>query len=114
MGSEMFRYVVRAEIDDSGAAAEYLAWLSDGHVEQVCECSGAEAEIVRLDAEHAIFEVHYAFPTRAAFDTYEREHAPRLRAEGMDRFAGRVRFSRSTGEVVFQNSGARNSVRRMT
>ncbi len=99
MGDVTFRYVVRAEVDDPETAAEYLVWLRAGHVDEVCRLSGAEAEIVQLDVGHAVFEVHYTFPTRVAFETYEREHAPRLRAEGRMLFDGRVRFSRRMGAI---------------
>lgn len=39
---------------------------------------------------------------RACFETYERDHAPRLRAEGLARFPveSGIRYSRSLGEIV--------------
>lgn len=90
----MLRYVVRAELPDSETGTEYSSWLRAGHIDEVCRVSGATAEIVELGTDHAIIEVHYLFPSQAAFETYERDHAPLLRAEGMARFGDRARFSR--------------------
>lgn len=102
----MFRYTVRGETEDAAAAAAYLAWLTDeGHAAEVCRVSGASAEIVRIDAAIPTFEVRYAFPSRAAFASYERDHAPRLRAEGASRFGSTIRWARSTGELVRAVSG---------
>jgi hypothetical protein len=100
-GCVTFRYVVRAEIEDPARSVEYQRWLIDeGHVAEVCRVSGASAEVVRIDAPVPTLEVRYAFPSRAAFAVYERDHAPRLRAEGAARFGVGVRFTRSTGDVV--------------
>ena len=48
------------------------------------------------------FEVRYRFPSRQAFDHYEQEIAPRLRAEGLKRFPPEkgISYRRSVGEVV--------------
>jgi hypothetical protein len=37
-------------------------------------------------AERAVVEVQYVFPSRKAFDTYLRDHAPALRADGLKHF----------------------------
>ena len=47
-------------------------------------------------------EAHFRFADRAAFEAYERDGAPRLRAEGLELFppeAG-VTYRRRTGEVA--------------
>ena len=44
------------------------------------------AEIIALDEPHLAFEVRYRFASREVFDAYERDHAPRLRAEGLQLF----------------------------
>lgn len=96
-----FRYTVRGEIEDEAAIADYLGWLiEEGHTAEVCRLGGARAEIVRIDAAIPMIEVRYAFPSREAFAAYERDHAPRLRAEGVARFGSRIRFARTTGELA--------------
>jgi hypothetical protein len=86
---------------------EFLAWLRDGHISDVCKAGAEEGHIVVLDvddAEHErpALEVRYRFASRAAFDAYLRDHAPRLREEGLAVAArvGGVTFSRTTGEIV--------------
>ena len=95
-----FSYVVRSEFDDPDLAEAYSAWLVGGHLEEVCRLGGATAELVRIDAPLPTFEARYAFPSRDAFAAYERDHAPRLRAEGVAKF-GAGRFARSTGDRLF-------------
>ena len=98
-----FVYTVTATFEDSGIADEWLAWLRGGHVAEVVRVSGAlGAEIVRLDAPPNGYEVRYLLPSRAAFEAYERDHAPRLRAKGLKRFSAEtgVRYHRTTGEVI--------------
>ncbi len=48
------------------------------------------------------FEVRYHFPSREAFETYERDHASALRAEGLRLFPTEkgVTYRRCTGHVV--------------
>jgi len=46
-------------------------------------------------------ESRYTFASRAAFEAYERDHAARLRAEGLALFPSGVAFTRTTGEFVF-------------
>jgi len=98
----MFRYTVAGEFNDPAVAEEWLAWLRDGHLRAVCEAGACSAEVVACHGHPPRFEVRYAFPSRAAFQAYERDHAPRLREEGLARFpaARGVRYDRTTGEVV--------------
>jgi 8-oxo-dGTP pyrophosphatase MutT (NUDIX family) len=79
-------YSVRVSFTDATVADEWLAWLQAGHVAEVLGGGATDAEIVELDGPIRSFEVRYHFPTRAAFAAYERDHAPRLRAEGLRRF----------------------------
>jgi hypothetical protein len=106
----MFLYVVRCIFDAREPMLKFLAWLRERHVANVCHAGAEDAEIALLDPSddhaHAI-EVRYRFASRAAFERYEREQAPRLRADGLAEAArlglelGRgVVMKRSTGEVV--------------
>jgi hypothetical protein len=98
-------YTVGCEIDDPGVAERWLAWLADEHLAEVLGAGAVAAEVVRLDGEAgrpAAFEVRYRFPDRAAFEAYERDHAPGLRAEGLRRFplALGIRYRRTAGEIA--------------
>ena len=102
----MLAYTVRCTFTDPTVADEWIAWLNDEHLADVRAGGAAEAVVIRLDpadgANELTCEVRYHFPSREAFAGYERDHAPRLREEGLQRFPperGLV-YSRSTGEVV--------------
>lgn len=78
--------------------ADYRAWLS-GHVLDVLACDGfVSATQFADDAPDpdgwARLVVHYAVADRAALDRYFAHDAPRLRAEGVDRFGDRFAASR--------------------
>lgn len=98
-------YQVTATLPDARTAAEYVAWLEDGHVDQVVTRGGAHsAMIVRLDdapGARPRVMTQYVFSTRALFDRYVQDFAPALRADGVRRFGDRgVAFERVVGEVV--------------
>ncbi|MCH2134139.1 MAG: DUF4286 family protein [Phycisphaerales bacterium] len=97
----MFRYTVSAEFPDESLASEWLHWLRDGHIDEVLAAGATSAEIVRLDEAVTAFEIRYVFPDRETFKRYEDDHAPRLRAEGVERFpeARGVQYDRSTGVI---------------
>ena len=98
----MFAYTVRCEFDDPAVAAEWLAWLEREHLAEVCAAGAVRAEVVRFDGAPPCCEARYLFASRQGFDAYERKHAPRLRAAGLERFPLELglRYSRTTGEVV--------------
>ena len=83
-----FHYTVVCEATSHEIADAYEAWLLDGHVEDVIEAGALEAEVLRRD-DGLTIESRYVFPSREAFAAYERDHAPRLRADGLARFPGR-------------------------
>ncbi len=88
-------YVVRVAVD-AEIAADYRAWLG-AHVDAILALPGfTGAEIFREEtaADSAVYTVHYRLAERAALDDYLRDHAPRLRAEGLARFGGRMSASR--------------------
>jgi antitoxin (DNA-binding transcriptional repressor) of toxin-antitoxin stability system len=90
--------------------AEWLRWLREGHVAEVLAGGATVAEVVALDQPAHAYEVRYRFPSREAFDRYEREAAPRLRAEGLRLFPTEkgITYRRSVGVVtdVFPASSA--------
>lgn len=83
-------YTVRVVCKDVPQRGRYLAWLVPDHVLAV-KAGGAKGVRVVLpdrvnDKAPAIVEVQYVFPSRNAFDTYVRDHAPALRADGLKLF----------------------------
>jgi len=103
----MFAYTVRCAFTDPQVAEEWLAWMRDEHFADVIAAGAQRAELVRLDGDPITCECRYRFADRPAFERYEREQAPRLRAEGLERFPldRGLTYSRSTGEVVLTKSG---------
>lgn len=99
-------YTVTCTFDDASVAEEWIAWLRDEHLAEVIAAGALDAEVIRLDknAAHSAIqcEVRYHFASRAAFAKYERDHAPQLRAKGLERFppSRGLKYERSTGEVV--------------
>jgi hypothetical protein len=97
-------YTVIATLPDCRTAEEYLAWLADGHMDQVIQHGADSAMIVKITEPEVPIQVEsrYTFPNRQAFDRYVATGAPLLRAEGTKRFPAErgVRFERRLGEVV--------------
>lgn len=83
---------VRVEIADA-----YLAWLRE-HIVEMTALPGFEgAELHALDAasgSECAWCVRYRLRDRAALDDYLRDHAPRMRAEGIARFGAAFRAER--------------------
>lgn len=107
----MYAYIVRCIFEAEAPRRDFLKWLRERHVADVRAAGAIDAEIVLLDVEHATnapaIEVRYRFESREAFGRYEREEAPRLRADGLAE-AKRlglepnrgIAFARSTGEII--------------
>lgn len=93
-----YTYSVRALLADAATLDEYLAWLKGGHVHAVLAAGARSARIVCDDARGLEVVTQYEFADRAAFGVYERESAPKLRADGAARFGSRATFARSAGE----------------
>lgn len=97
-------YTVTASLPDAAMAEAYIGWLREGHVEAVLAGGALEGQIVLLEGPGPQVEVEtrYTFAGRGAFEAYERDHAPGLRAEGLGRFGPErgVRFARRVGEIV--------------
>lgn len=91
-------YEVNIEVDAS-AHDEYRVWLRD-HIAEILALPGfTGAKVFEVldppaSAGRIALCVQYALKDQAALDDYLREHAPRLRADGMARFGGRFQASR--------------------
>jgi hypothetical protein len=96
-------YTVAATFPDAALAADWLRWLETGHVGEVLAGGALAAEVVQMDGAAHSYEVRYRFPSREAFERYEKDHAPRLRAEGLRLFPPEkgVTYRRTVGVVRF-------------
>lgn len=97
---EWFAYTVRCTAATREVANAFRTWLEEGHLRDVCDAGASRAEAIVLD-DGLTIESRYTFASRAAFEAYERDHAPRLRAEGLALFPSGVAFTRTTGDLVF-------------
>ena len=101
-------YTVIATLPDAPAASEYIRWLTSGHIQSVVEGGAATAAVVRIEQPAVPIQVEsrYLFPDRAAFETYLRDTAPGLRAEGLQKFPPErgVSFERRIGAIVCPQS----------
>jgi hypothetical protein len=94
----MIVYEVNLEID-AGIAAEYRDWL-DAHVAEILALPGfTGARILEVlepapPSRRIALCVRYTLADATALDVYLREHAPRLRAEGVARFGDGFRAQR--------------------
>src|SRR5215208_2845410 len=102
MSVQPVSYVVAVTFQDRALAGAWLRWLKEGHVAEVIQGGATQAEIVAIDGGEHSFEVRYEFPSRDAFAAYERDHAPRLRAEGLAKFPVErgVIYKRSLGTIL--------------
>lgn len=107
-------YTVSCTFADAAVAERWLAWLKDKHLADVLAGGATHATVVQYteqleDPQAAVhLEVRYRFASREAFEVYEREHAPALRAEGLERFplSLGLTYSRRVGEIVAEESRA--------
>ncbi|HWB18788.1 MAG TPA: DUF4286 family protein [Phycisphaerales bacterium] len=97
-------YTVRAECADAQVAEEWIAWLRNGHLAEVLNGGALCADVVRLDGEKIVCEVRYVFASSESFAQYEKEFAPKLRAEGVRKFPPErgIIYARSVGNVEAQ------------
>jgi hypothetical protein len=91
-------YEVNIEVD-AAAHDDYRAWLRD-HIAEILALPGfAGAKVFDVlepppSAGRIGLSVQYALKDREALDDYLRDHAPRLRADGVARFGDRFQATR--------------------
>lgn len=98
----MLSYTVAVTFTDPALVEDWLLWLREGHIADVVAGGATGAEIVQMESPPHTFEVRYRFPSREVFAAYERDHAPRLRAEGLRLFPVEkgMSYRRSVGMVI--------------
>ncbi|HVU18419.1 MAG TPA: DUF4286 family protein [Candidatus Didemnitutus sp.] len=99
-------YTVRTTCPSVQVRGRYLSWLVPDHVLAVKAGGATDVRVVLLDvtdpAGPASLEVQYVFSSRKAFDTYVRDHAPALRADGLKHFPPEsgVKSERQVAEIA--------------
>lgn len=108
-------YTVRASCPNVHVRGRFLSWLTPHHVAEVMKGGATAVRIVLPDRESdpapgspapvepaAVVETQYVFPSRKAFDTYVRDHAPALRADGLKNFPPEsgVTYTRQVAEIA--------------
>ena len=92
----MVTYEVNLEIEREVSAA-YLSWLKE-HVDEILALDGFVSaqchEVESSSEERLVLSVHYRVESREHLDAYFRDHAERLRGDGMKKFEGRFSAER--------------------
>jgi heme-degrading monooxygenase HmoA len=97
----MIIYEVRIRVEPHIAEA-YRTWL-DGHIHQILTLPGFErAELLQeeLEQECPVYTVRYHLDNRQSLAVYLRDHASRLRAEGIAQFGDQFTATRRVMELV--------------
>ena len=98
MAANSVLYEVNIEVA-AAAHDDYRVWLHD-HIAEILALPGfTGAKLFEVlepppSAGRVGLCVQYALKSREALDDYLRDHAPRLRADGMSRFGGRFQATR--------------------
>ena len=99
-------YSVRTTLPTVQLRGRYLAWLVPDHVLAVKAGGAAGVRVVLpdrpSDTAPATVEVQYVFPSRTGFETYVRDHAPALRADGLKHFPPEsgITYERQIAEIA--------------
>ena len=98
----MIAYTVICEIEDSVTAAEWVSWLKDEHLADVCAAGALSATLVQMNENPQTYEVRYTFASWETFSHYETHSAPALREEGLRLFplSRGLSYRRTVGEVI--------------
>ena len=102
MSAVLYEVTLRVEV---AIADAFRDWLH-GHVEEMLALPGfLRASIFEIDdpapeAGVAVFCCHYRLRDAHALDDYLREHAPRMRAQGLERFGARFSAQRRVMTVL--------------
>jgi len=95
----MIVYVIELDVD-AALANEYLPWLR-AHAQEMLDLPGfTGAEVFEClepapEPGRVGYAVHYRLRDRATFEGYLREHAGRMREQGLRAFGDRVRARRA-------------------
>lgn len=97
-------YEVSLDVD-ADVRSDFLAWLR-AHIAEICDLPGfLGADLHEIDEPapapgRMALCVRYRLRDEAALEAYLREHAPRMRGDGLARFGGRFAATRRVMRVL--------------
>lgn len=100
-------YIVRATCRDAAQRETYRAWLVPHHTDGMLRYDATSVRVTLFDLAEdgtAALEAHYTYPSREAFETYVREHAPAMRGDSAKHFPPDcgIIFERRLGELCLE------------
>lgn len=100
----MLIYNVTIKVDES-IASDWLQWMQQEHIPRIMDTGCfSEFKVVRLldidDSEGPTYAVQYFASTMDDYQLYQRQHAPRIRKESIDKWGDRFIAFRTLMEVV--------------
>lgn len=96
---EAVRYEVTAKSSSSAVIDSFIDWVKAGHGQDLLDCEGCcEYRVLRVNQNTARAE--YLFSSQDMLEQYIERDAPRLREDGVRKFAGvQISFERSQAEL---------------
>lgn len=100
----MIIYNVTINIDES-VHDKWLTWMQNKHISDVLATGlFTSARLVKVLVEEEMggvtYSVQYFAPTRENLENYYKNHAPRLRQEGLELFADKMLAFRTELEIM--------------
>ncbi|VXB36082.1 conserved hypothetical protein [Flavobacterium sp. 9AF] len=108
----MIIYNVTVNIDES-VHEKWLQWMKNKHIDDVLSTGlFISARMVKVLVEEEMggttYSVQYFTDSRAKLEEYYKNHAPRLRQEGLQLFADKMLAFRTELEVMSEHYGKEN------
>lgn len=96
-------------IIDSDVHDEWLRWMKEEHIPEVMSTGlFIENKIARILAEEEggkSYSIQYLLQSMNDYETYEKQHAPRLQAEHSQRYEGKFGAFRTLLHVIHHTDG---------
>lgn len=101
--SPLYQFTVAVSFPDEETCERWVEWMYYVHVEEVLSAGAISCEVVRIEGTTIQLEARYLFESQEAFEAYERNEAPRLRADALEQFPPEtgILYRRNRGEVIF-------------
>ncbi|QDV91224.1 hypothetical protein RAS2_23170 [Phycisphaerae bacterium RAS2] len=96
----MLLYEVNAKCDNAATADEWVRWMRVKHLRDVVDAGAMSGRVLQVDGTAHAFVAQYEFVSRGELEKYLAHHAPRLRAEGLEKFGERIQYTRRVSELI--------------
>ena len=92
----MLTYQVKLRVQSS-IESEWITWMKTHHVPDVISTGLVRSfHILKPSSEEHLYLFHYHFESTADYDTYQRDHAPNLKAHPAKEFPNQFSAERET------------------